>query len=52
MVTDPREKKKEETAREDFKGGMILVQFNDARLFLKKNIYLCIYLSGICNESI
>jgi hypothetical protein len=27
------------------------VQFN-ARLLLKKNIYLCIYLSGICNESV
>jgi len=51
MVTDPREKKKEETVREDFKGGVILVQFN-ARLFLKKNIYLCIYLSGISNESV
>jgi len=43
MVTDPRKKKKEETVKEDFKGGMILVQFN-ARLFLKK-IYLLMYLS-------
>jgi len=51
MVTDPREKKKEETVRENFKGGMILVQFN-ARLLLKKNVYLCTYLSGICNESV
>jgi hypothetical protein len=51
MVTDSREKKKEEKVRENFKVGMVLVQFN-ARLLLKKNIYLCIYLSGICNESV
>jgi hypothetical protein len=32
MVTDPKEKRKKETVRENFKGGMILVEFN-ARLW-------------------
>jgi hypothetical protein len=32
MVADPREKKKNETVRENFKGGMILLEFN-ARLW-------------------
>jgi hypothetical protein len=39
MVKNQRETKREETGTANFKGGMVLVQFN-ARLLLKKNIYL------------
>jgi hypothetical protein len=39
MAKDQIETKREETGTENFKGGMVLVQFS-ARLVSKKNIYL------------